>query len=241
MRIVTWNLDHGRASDVWRKLQASVGADVVLLQETGRPTWSGSSAWECVPGYSEGSAVLSMDGMLRTTPISGYEGWVVGGELVGSCLNEPGRALFVFSVHSPSSFRDSPRGSYVAEVVSILGRIQEKLPDQADLILGGDFNFVSLGARAEDEEIKTTRAEQAALSMFGKLGLVSCWAVAHPGSPLKQTLRWTGAKTPGRSKPYHADGIFVPAPWRGGIACEVLTSSEFEVSDHYPVLARISR
>ncbi len=44
MRIVTWNLKHGSGSDAWPRLQAGLGADLVLLQETGQPTWHGASA-----------------------------------------------------------------------------------------------------------------------------------------------------------------------------------------------------
>ena len=55
-----------------------------------------------------------------------------------------------------------------------------------------------------------------------------------------QTLRWSADKAPGKSTPYHCDGIFVPSSWKSGIICEVLTSTSFEVSDHYPVAAWVS-
>jgi len=125
--------------------------------------------------------------------------------------------------------------------VSILAAIKAQLSLEADLIIGGDFNFISLGHRKAGEQLETTAAEQEALTHFGDLGLVSCWEAAHPGRSLAQTLRWSGDKAPGKSTPYHCDGIFVPASWQPGIICEVLTSACFEVSDHYPVAAWISR
>jgi hypothetical protein len=234
MRIVTWNLDHGHGSVVWPRLQTSLGADLVLLQESRQPVLHDGVAWEPVPHNDWGSAVFSANGAVRATPIAGYEGWVVGGELVDSSLNTPGRSLFVFSVHSP-------RRPYVEEVVSILDLIEKDVPSQADLILGGDFNFLSLGNRRKGEDIQTTPAEQAALARFAKRGLVSCWTAAHPGHALGQTLRWSADKAPDKSTPFHCDGIFVPEAWRPGIVCEILTSATFEVSDHYPVAAWVSR
>jgi endonuclease/exonuclease/phosphatase family metal-dependent hydrolase len=125
--------------------------------------------------------------------------------------------------------------------VSILEVIEQLVPSHADLVMGGDFNFVSLGDRKKSEGLKTTSAEREALARFARLGLVSCWATTHPGRALAQTLRWSGDSTPDKSTPYHCDGIFVPTSWDSRIICEVLTSACFEVSDHYPIAAWISR
>jgi endonuclease/exonuclease/phosphatase family metal-dependent hydrolase len=241
VRIVAWNVNHGHGSVILSRLHATLGADLVLLQETERPVWHGSSAWEPVPGYDHGSAVLSASGTLLVIPIVGYEGWVVGGELSDSSLNLPGRRLVVFSVHAPTSTTNRLRGPYIEEVVRILDLIGKQLGPQADVILGGDFNFLSLGIRKDGESIETTPAEHEALSRFTDLGLVSCWTATHPGRALAQTLRWSGDKTPDRSIPFHSDGIFVPDSWRTWMFCEILTSASFEVSDHYPVAAWISR
>jgi exonuclease III len=156
-------------------------------------------------------------------------------------MNADGRSLFVFSVHAPTSHATRPRQPYVEEVMNILDLLGRQIPAEADLILGGDFNLRSLGERNDKETFKTSTAERKCLARFADLGLVSCWATAHPGYPLPQTLRWNGDKTPDKSTPYHCDGIFVPAAWKQGIICEVLTSAYFEVSDHNPVVAWISR
>jgi hypothetical protein len=61
----------------------------------------------------------------------------------------------------------------------------------------------------------------------------------HPGSPLAQTLRWSG----NRSTPYHCDGIFAPRALRDRLLkCEVLAGPPWErLSDHNPVLAEFQR
>lgn len=239
MRVATWNLNHGKGSAIWPRLHSSLCADIILLQETRRPDWSGTFAWARVPHHDRGSAVLSIKGTLHSESFAGYDGWVTGGELIDSGLNDPGRPLFVFSVHSPTSNASFQRRSYVEEVVSIISLIEKRVPKEADLIIGGDFNFVSLGNRQATEDIKTTAKEAAALRRFQDVQLVSCWVAAHPDRALPQTLRWTGDKSPDRSTPYHCDGIFVPSRWQNDIVCEVLTSQCFEVSDHYPIMAWI--
>lgn len=239
MRIVTWNLKRDKAADVWPRLQSALNADIVLLQEARKPDCCGSPAWENVPGQDWGSAVLVTQGKIRSITIEGYEGWCVGGELIESGLNANGRPLFVFSLHAPTGNSNQPRGPYVDEVVAVLNLIHASLPSDADLVLGGDFNFLSLGERKEGESLQTTPKERDALEIFKDRKLVSCWQAAHPGRPLPQTLRWSGDKTPDKSTPYHCDGIFIPQAWSSPIFCEVLTSACFEVSDHYPVAAWI--
>ena len=227
---------------MWPRLQTAMGADIVLLQESRRPPNSPAQlVWESVPHHDRGSAVLVSQGAIRSIPIAGYEGWVVGGEWLDGGHHAHERRLLVFSIHAPTSNPSRPRRPYVEEVVSILAVIRAQLPPQSDLIVGGDFNFLSLGHRKAGEQFETTEAEQEALTHFGDLGLVSCWEAAHPDRSLAQTLRWSGDKTPEKSTPYHCDGIFVPASWQPGMICEVLTSACFDVSDHYPVAVWISR
>lgn len=241
MRIVTWNLQVGRAAAVWPRLVTALSADVVLLQETQRPEWPGSLAWKNVPQREWGSAVLVAAGTIREIPLNGYEGWVVGGEWVGGPPSPSERPRYVFSVHAPTKTQEQPRDNYVAETMSVLDMIEKQVPGNADLILGGDFNFVSLGNRRADESRKTTAQEREALARFARLGLVSCWTEAHPNCALPQTLRWSGDATPDKSTPYHCDGIFVPASWQPHIISEVLTSACFRASDHYPVVAWITK
>ena len=190
-----------------------------LARQLGLGTCPAPRSWECRP-------VGGRDAFGNS--IVGYEGWVVGGELVESSLNAHGRSLFVFSVQAPTSSSQPASTPLRRGGFRILALIGEQLPSQADVILGGDFNFLSLGDRKEGEDIETTPAEQAALTRFSELGLVSCWTAAHPGRALAQTLRWTGDKSPDRSTPYHCDGIFVPGSWRTKMFCEVLTSATFK-------------
>jgi len=165
MRIATWNLNHDRGAALWPRLFTSLGADIVLLQETRRPDWPGALPWLSVPRHDRGSAVLATKGTLHGESFDGYEGWVAGGELVNSGFNDPGRQLFVFSIHSP-------RQPYVKEVVSILSLIEKRVPKEADLIIGGDFNFLSLGNRKEGEGITTTAEETASIDPVS--GIATC-------------------------------------------------------------------
>ena len=255
-RVGSWPLEVSRADrhlelKAWQRggcLAASSfepRADVVLLQESPKPDWHSGVVWDNVPHGDWGSAVLTATGTIRKLAVEGYEGWAVGGELVGSGLDAAERPLYAFSIHAPTGNDARPRRQYVEEVVGILdvigclvGRL---VPSHADLVLGGDFNFLSLGNRKEGESIATTAAEREALVRFAQMGLVSCWTTAHPGGALPQTLRWSGDKTADKATPYHCDGIFVPASWKSGTICEILTLTCFEVSDHYPVAAWIVR
>jgi len=69
---------------------------------------------------------------------------------------------------------------------------------------------------------------------------MSCWTAAHPGEPLPQTLRWTGDRSPGRTTPYHCDGILVPQAWAPGIRCDIHTADPYRISDHNPVSATVA-
>jgi len=212
-----------------------------LLQETSRPDWDGAALWKKVPHHDRGSAVLARSGTFRALRFTGYEGWVVGGQWQDSGLNVNDRPLFVISVHTPSHHHSHPRGSYVKEVLTILDMVARKVPPDTDLILGGDFNIALLCESKNTGGLQMRSAERKVHARLKDMSLVSCWSAAHQDRALAQTLRWTGDKTPGRSTPYHCDGIFVPSSWQPGIICEVLTSTCFEVSDHYPVAAWISR
>lgn len=232
LTIATWNLHTGRATDHWREVLPP--ADIVFLQEAHDP--GEGALWREVPSHRRwGSAVFLRQGRVEPLELPGWEGWVVGGEVAGAAWTS-GRRVFVFSLHAPSSSKAAPRRSYPMEVRGILDALAERLPEGAALVLGGDFNFLSLGPRQPGEEVEEKRAEQRALARIHDLGLVSCWVEAHPGEPLVQTLRWS--RDP--SKPFHCDGIFVPAAWAAGVECEVLTSERITAtSDHNPVVARL--
>ena len=234
-RIASWNLRNNAGAKVWQGFRQCLGVDILLLQESQQPSVNAHSFWRKVPGNTWGSAIVLSKGRLIEASLAGYEGWVVGGEIVESDWNDTDRRLFVFSLHAPSPNASQPRSSYIQEVENIVELLHQTLPQNVDLILGGDFNFVSLGQRQDGEFVKTKPEESEAFNKIEALGLVSCWGISHPNQPLAQTLRWSGDKSPNKSTPFHCDDIFVPKAWRERVICEIFTSKCFTVSDHYPV------
>lgn len=235
MKIATWNLGHRVAALAWQDVLPLEDFDLVLLQEATEAAAEGLY-WQSGSELNWGSAVYCRTGELREVRVPGYEGWVVGGELSGALVPDPEKPLYVFSLHAPSSRKSQPRGSYVSEVRSILSWLRGNLPEDAALIIGGDFNFTSLGERREHEEVQTTAAERKALADFTDAGLVSAWAAAHPAADLPQTLRWTGNP----KRPFHCDGVLIPRSWANGVEAEVLTSPKVEaMSDHNPLVVTL--
>jgi len=222
-------------------LQSRLDADILFLQESNSPNCKGSVYWNGIPSVGWGSAVVVATGSLREIPIAGYDGWVIGGELLDSGLADREHGLYAFSVHSPTGTSASPRRSYVEESLEIVKLIKQQVPSDAELVIGGDFNFLSLGHRQPGEVVQTSTAEKTALQQFVKFGLASCWAASHAEQPLPQTLRWSRDTAPGKTTPFHCDGILVPMTWSDRVFCEVLTSDAFKLSDHNPVAAWISR
>lgn len=225
MRLTTWNLRNGAAREVGPQLTA----DLVFLQEADTAPQGDGVVWQRVPGERWGSAVISTVGSIRPIVLPGYEGWVVGGE-VGT--------LAVFSLHAPSPTKTVPRRTYAEEVVAILSLIREAVRPGTSLVIAGDFN-ISLGERHQSEALKTTSGDRQALKAIASMGLVSCWTASHPTEPLAQTLRWAGDKAPGKTTPYHCDGILVPQSWAAGCCCDILTDECFRISDHWPVMASV--
>ncbi len=234
MRIVTWNLRHGAGGSTWSALQTDLRADVVLLQEaTGTPDRA-EAIWEKVPDGRWGSAVVTALGTTRPIPIPGYEGWVVGAE-----VDSEFGPLAVFSVHAPTSTATCPWSHYTDEVVAMLGLIREAVRPGVHLVIGGDFNF-TLGERHASEALITSARDRRALAAIADAGLVSCWAASHPGQPLAQTLRWSRDKAPGKTTPYHCDGILVPQSWSAWVTCDIHVEERYAVSDHNPVSAALN-
>lgn len=153
------------------------------------------------------------------------DGSLVGVEVEGfSWLPVQNRRLRIFSIHAPEPYKSS--------VNRILDWISS-LPDDADVIIGGDFNL-TVGVRHSSEGRKDD--DLWLLERLRKeFGLMSCWQAANPNRDLPQTLRWSKNKVTS----YHCDGIFVPSSWYRYLdQCEVLASPEWEsMSDHNPVVA----
>jgi len=238
MRIATWNLRTNSGKALWPKLWSSLDLDLLFLQESAEPLTEFSHQWECVPGNRWGSAIIMRSGTIQPVPVPDYEGWVVGGEVLGGSLPADGKRLFVYSLHSPTSSSVKKRSSYIKEVDAVVSHLETVLPKGSDVMIGGDFNF-TVGERQPGEFQSTEEAERAVLRRMEALGLSSCWSMSHPGHPLEQTLRWVSDKSPHKSTPFHCDAIFVPSDWKDRVTCEVFTSECYRISDHNPVVAWI--
>jgi endonuclease/exonuclease/phosphatase family metal-dependent hydrolase len=233
--LLTWNGNFGKASSRWRQLADAIGADVTFLQEVREPPPDAGTVWQVVPGRDWGSAVVSRATEMRAVPLAGYEGWVTGGELLAApSQSREADQRFAFSVHAPTPHKTVPRTHYVDEVLRIVRSIRSLIPPRAQLTIGGDFNFASLGQRQQGESRRTTTKELHALEELATMDLVPLWQACHAGSPLPQTLRWSR----NRATPYHCDGFLVHPARTIEALCEVLTSAFIESwSDHNPVVA----
>jgi endonuclease/exonuclease/phosphatase family metal-dependent hydrolase len=232
MRLVSWNLDRGRAAGVWQAVARDHAADVVLLQETTKPESDSVWQWEAVLPQLWGSAVVAFDGLLQRVDVPEYRGWVTGARWSRRTKSSSGEDLYVFSIHSPTHHKDAPRKSYVREARTIVSQIDAAVPIGPPLIIGGDFNFASLGERVDGEQLTTNPDEQEALDGFRTRNFLVAWRDLHPVAPLPQTLRWTGDRT----TPFHCDGYLVRGLDASRLTCEVLLDEQFDaVSDHRPV------
>ena len=207
-----------------------------MLQE-GQPAglWRGPAIGATVVDRAWGSWVMVRSGSLESVAIAGYSGWVSGAwwRRDGSETDE---GLYLFSVHSPTRNKNEPRATYVAESSSIVAAICASVPTTAPLLIGGDFNFKSLGHRQPSEAIQTEGAELQALGQFRGHGLSVAWQDCHPGEPLCQTLRWN--RDP--AVPFHCDGFLTRHLGDAQVLCDVLTpESGVPHSDHNAILLEI--
>jgi len=231
MRLVSWNLDRGRAAGAWQAVAREQGADLVLLQEATQPPSDGVWHWAVVRPRRWGSAVVALAGQLQRVAVPEYRGWVSGARWSRGATASV-EAAYVFSIHSPTPHREAPRRSYVRESRTIVDRITRAVPRDAPLVIGGDFNFASLGERVAGERRATAADEQIALEEFRSQGFLVAWRDLHPAAPLPQTLRWTG----NRKTPFHCDGYLVRGLAASRLTCEVIVNEQVDaVSDHRPV------
>lgn len=229
MRLITWNLETGRAKEAWRVLQRALGVDVLLLQEASAIERTDRQLWLQAPGRRWGSAIVVGDGRLARTDPCEFGGWVVG----AVWERADGSRHHVYSVHTPGRGATGARGSYVQTTVAIVEHILASVGD-ADVIIGGDFN-IGIGVRSEGDVLPTRPVDRRALDRFRARGLVPAWQTAHPGKALPQTLRW---KKDGGVAPYHCDGFFVRPRVAERTLCEVLDAPWIRArSDHSPVAA----
>ena len=241
MKIATYNLRTGGKAGQrlhWTQLFEVANPDVFLVQETCEPQqYMTNQFWQIYPNQVHwvkvgsnawGSAVWVRSGAIKAIELPQFEGSVVGVEVegwAGSPTHK--RKLWVLSIHAPSPYKPS---------VNCILDWMTTLPNDGDLIIGGDFNL-TVGVRHSSEQ-----QQDQDLWLLERLrkefGLMSCWQAANPNRNLAQTLRWSRNK----ATPYHCDGIFVPAAWYQYLEkCEVLASPVWEeLSDHNPVVATFS-
>lgn len=240
MRLVAYNFRSGGKrgeQNQWRKIFSDFNPDIVFAQETRDPRLEVLESYGIdqdrfiwCPVNKWGSGLFIKAGKIKPLDLPGFGGWVVGAE-----ISEPSwfktwqSRLRVFSVHAPTK----KGSSYMKEMSLILDEIA-KLPDNADLIIGGDFN-IAASFRHSSEEMKLGKANEAILVRLRKeFGLRSCWQTANPDQPLAQTLRWGSNKM----TPYHCDGIFAPITWDQLLeSCQVISAGWEALSDHNPVVA----
>ncbi len=240
MNIATYNLRFGGKQRVhWQKMIDHHQVDVLLLQETFphdlhlRPSSKQSiedqCVFECVRDKPWGSAVFVRNGRVGRVPVTGFEGWVEGGEVSGNTWPDGTTDnLLTFSLHAPSV-----EDSYANQVNKILDELLHVAKGRP-MILGGDFNLTVSGGEGTKRPI--TKQESAIHKRISEeFGLINCWKEKHPDEPLHQTLRWSRDKT----AVYHCDGLFVPATWKHQLdQCQVISGEEWNsLSDHNPVWA----
>jgi endonuclease/exonuclease/phosphatase family metal-dependent hydrolase len=233
MRIVTYNFAH-RKKEQWSKLFDDFSPDIILAQEARDPQKDIAELYQAQQGRffyravhnQWGSALFIRQGEIKWLELPEFEGWVVGAEIDHPDWQCP---LRVFSLHVPIK----KGSSYIKQLHLILDKIAQ-LPDDAELIIGGDFN-VTASFRHPGEAMETGRANEKVLARLrSDFGLTSCWQAAHPDQPLAQTLRWVTNRT----TPYHCDGIFAPVAWSQLLeSCEVISEGWEALSDHNPVVA----
>lgn len=228
-RLLTWNVCQRRATGAALALADEVEADVVLLQEARRPSaWTGTVIGDCVPDGTWGSWILTRPGAaVEAIQLPEFSGWLAGTRLVlaGSLTT------FVFSLHAPSVL-SGRKTSYVKAVRAMVAAIVDGVPADMPLIVGGDFNFLSLGERLPGEPLRETPAEASAFAEFRRLGFRIAWREVRPSAPLPQTLRWSGDRT----MPYHCDGFLVRGAAVRIASCDVIDGERWTaLSDHSPV------
>jgi hypothetical protein len=232
MRFVTYNFLVGGSPtrDAWKAMNR-LKPDVLLGQECREPPSDHllrSGLWAQPVLRRWGTGIFLARGAIRPLEVSGFAGWIAGGELPRTAWITR-RPLRVFSVHCPRG-----EGGYVKTMHAIVDSLAP-IAAGADVVLGGDFN-VATGLRWPREGVPFSSGEKLILErLAGELDLMACWRSMHPRRPLAQTLRWTG----NRETPYHCDGIFAPRSWRSRLVrCEVIGGPAWEaLSDHNPVVA----
>jgi exonuclease III len=235
--VQTWNVN-GRGIQAAVELGDTLRADVLLLQEA---KLDGALGWKVtgrnVHDNGWGSGIFVREGSLTAIDVADYDGWVAGAKWTRSVGGRE-ESTYLFSIHSPTGRDGHPRKSYVAESRAIVKSISSsaEVAAGARVIIGGDFNFKSLGERLASEALPTGSDELAALTEFRSAEYCVAWKDLNPGHPLAQTLRWTG----NQATPFHCDGFLLKGFDVNEAHCSVLSSARVHSSsDHSPVVVWI--
>jgi hypothetical protein len=221
MKIVTYNfLTGGAGKEHWSQLSNAFAPDIILAQESYPPqecgmadAWTNQIVWHKASNNRWGTAVYVKSGQVTSLPTGTFQGWLTGVEVEG-CPGMQGRRLRAFSLHAPPRrITGKNYSATVNDMLTLIGTVR----GDTDLVIGGDFNLLSLGRRHESEKREngkrwTTRKQELAIlkRVEDEFGLVNCWQKASPAIPLAQTLRWVAKD----AVAYHCDGIFVPSTWQ---------------------------
>lgn len=244
MKIVTFN---GAGKQNW---QAALGLDpdILLFQEAPAPPPEIADRIERVPTRNKwGSAVYFKKGEFTPVKIQhDYDwlpGWLVGVDVEnGSHPLGFAKKLRILSLHAPPQ---SVSGSNYPETVKqLLGVVAQNRGD-GEIVLGGDFNLLSLAERhpeetKNDSSWEATRAEREIHKQLDELELMNCWQAKNPGMPLGRTLRYRSKES---SSAFHCDGLFVPKTWQQDlVSADILETADWMArSDHNPVVATFSQ
>lgn len=157
MKIITYNLLNGGAGKRhWPYVIRHFDPDIFLAQESYPPHECGlpqhhisQTVWHAATNWW-GTAIYVKRGTLTPLDLKAFQGWLVGIEVDG--LLHPGfdgRRLRVFSLHAPP--KETTSESYPKTVMKMLDVIEQNRGD-GSLVIGGDFNLLSLGERHHSEK-----------------------------------------------------------------------------------------
>lgn len=235
LRIATANLRHGGRTgplNAWRMLTSLWGANLILVQETLHPAqyrgieMSGPNViFKAAPDRDWGSAIATSSTALEEWIIPGLSAHCAAGIGKNVRLGSEVQDIAIVSVHMPSPYEKN-----CTELIETIAKVRPSIP----LILGGDFN-VTTAFRERGSNPPNNRWELAFLEVLQeKLGLVNAWQALHGGSPLPQTLRWSGNP----ATAYHCDAIFIDRRLRPYLkSAAVIEDPDWaRLTDHNPIL-----
>lgn len=242
MRVTSWNCYRGKAVDRGLALLAPLRADLITLQECGRPEGEGASViWrdtghadgvaETVSESCEGKSVIwrgtDRDPQAGTAVVSTQAAW----RLEAVNIPDLHPTVVPVTVHAPQPFvfvgvwTHPPYNKVAWEAMSYCVDKSGGLP----VVAAGDFNSSPgvLGQKTVSSEFLKR--------MQRELGLISAYhhlSGEAYGSETRASyyFQWN------ESAPFHIDYCFVPKGWKNRVAgVDVGTFEAWPQSDHRPL------